>query len=73
MIVNRCRPFDSTRLTCRFAAVVQNRDDRRELAMLRQDLAGNRLDRQRLAELRIDEADLAHTALIGADQHAGNK
>ena len=35
------------RLFDRLASVVQDRDDRHQLAVLRQDLAGDRLDRQR--------------------------
>src|SRR5207249_2706979 len=61
------------RLFDRLAAVVQDRDDGRQLAVVRQNLAGDRLDRQRLAELRIGEANLTDTALIGADEHTGDE
>ena len=61
------------RLFDRLATVVQNRDNGRQLSVIRQDLAGDRLDRQRFAGRRIEEADLAHAALIGADEHAGDE
>ena len=61
------------RLLERLAPIVQDRDDRRQLAVLGQHLAGDRLDRHRLAGPRIDQADLADAALIGADQQAGDE
>ena len=61
------------RLLDRFAPIVQDRDDGGQLAVLGQDLAGDRFDRHRLAGLRIDQADLADAALVGADEHAGDE
>ena len=61
------------RLFDRLAAVVEDRHDRGQLAVLGQNLAGDRLDRHRLAGLRIDQPDFADAPLIGADQHAGDE
>ena len=52
---------------------MQDGDDRRQLAVLGEDLAGDRLDRHRLACSGVDEADFADAALVGADEHAGNE
>ena len=43
------------RLFERLAAVVEDRDDRGQFAVLRQNLAGDRFDRHRLAGARIDQ------------------
>ena len=61
------------RLLDGLAAIVQDRHDRGQLALLRHDLAGDRFDRHPLAGFRIDQADLSHAALIGADEHARNE
>ena len=61
------------RLLDRLAPIVKDRHDRGQLAVLRQHLAGDRLDRHRLAGLRIAQPDFADAALIGADQHAGDE
>ena len=52
------------RLLDRLGEVVQDRDDPHQLALLRQDRAGDRLDRQRPAGQRIAELDLAAVALL---------
>ena len=60
----------------RFAPVVQDGDDRRQLARFGQHLAGDRLDRNRLAGVRVDQTDLAAPDFAGAglaEQQAGDE
>ena len=52
------------RLLDRLGEVVQDRHDPDQLALLRQDRAGQRLDRQRPAGRRIGQLNLAAIALL---------